>query len=280
MAELSGNKTRVKAVNAGTVRDALRLRYAPPAFALFEEVGNGTGSNCRRHADAVAIGLWPSRGLDIEGIEVKVSRSDWLSELANPEKADAIPRFCDKWWLAVGDEKIVQPGELPANWGLLVLRGDKMVCKAEAAKLDPVGMPKTFIAALLRRADETLQKKLGIARAEGVKIGESKGPEEHATQIASLQRAIDSHLKAIDDFEAKSGIKIDKWNAGNIGQAARDLLAAGQARPSWKPEPGEELDRVAEQVERIAASTAKSLRDEAARLRKIEKIVAGVEAAE
>lgn len=273
MAELSGNKTRTKAVSAGTVRDALRLRYAPPAFALFEEVGNGTGSNCSRHADAVAVGLWPSRGLDIEGIEVKVSRSDWLSELGQPEKADAIAKFCDKWWLAVGDEKIVQPGELPANWGLLVLRGDRMVCKVEAPKLEPQGATRTFVAALLRRADETIGKRLALAKQEGIKIGEERGPEHHAATLASLQRAIDSHLKAIEDFEEKSGIKLDQWSAGDVGQTVRDLLAAGRARPSWKGCPSEEIDSAAEAVERHAAIAAKSLRGEAERLRKIEKIV-------
>lgn len=281
MAELSGSKaSRPKPVKSGDVRDALRLRYAPPAFALFEEVGNGTGSNCRRHADAVAVGLWPSRGLDIEGIEIKVSRSDWLSELGQPEKADAIAKFCDKWWLAVGDEKIVQPGELPANWGLLVLRGDKLICKIEAPKLEPQGATKTFIAALLRRADETIGKRLALAKQEGIKIGEERGPEDHAATVASLQRAIDAHLMTIEEFEAKSGIKLDQWSAGDLGQAVRDLLTAGRSRPSWKGDPSEEIDRAAEAVERHAAIAAKSLREEAARLRKIEKIVSSTEAAE
>jgi len=30
--------------------------------------------------------LWPSGGLEIHGHEVKVSRSDWLRELKEPEK--------------------------------------------------------------------------------------------------------------------------------------------------------------------------------------------------
>lgn len=265
---------RKKPVNAGDVREALRLRYAAPAFALFEEVGNGTGANCRRHADAVAVGLWPSRGLDIEGIEIKVSRTDWLSELAKPQKADEIAKFCDRWWLAVGDAEIVKPGELPSNWGLLVLSGAKMVCKVEAPKLEPQGAARGFIAALLRRADESIQKRLVAARAEGIAIGEKKGPEEHVAKMASLQRAIDSHVKAIEEFEAKSGIKLDQWHAGDLGSAVKDLLACGHSRNSFRPDPADQLENAAASISRMAENAAKALREEAKRLRKVETIVA------
>lgn len=279
MAELKGNMKRAAPVKAETVRDALRLRYAPPSFALFEEVGNGTGANCSRHADAVAVGLWPSRGLDIEGIEIKVSRSDWLHELAQPEKADAVAKFCDKWWLAVGDESIVQAGELPTNWGLLVFRGGKMVCKVEAPKLEPAGAARPFLAALLRRAQENVARQVGAAKREGIEIGELRGPEEHVETVAKLQRALDSHKKAITDFEAKSGLKLDEWRAGDIGAAVKDLLAIG-SRSAWKRSPVEEIEDSAQRIERVAAQAAKELRDEAARLRKVDKLLGERQAAE
>ena len=59
----------------------LALRYAPPAYAFFEEVRAQTGYAAGGSADGLALSLWPSRGIELHGFEVKVSRSDWLREL-------------------------------------------------------------------------------------------------------------------------------------------------------------------------------------------------------
>jgi hypothetical protein len=53
------------------------------------------------------------------GHEVKASRSDWLTELANPGKADAWADQCHEWWL-ITVPGVVRDGELPAGWGLMV----------------------------------------------------------------------------------------------------------------------------------------------------------------
>ncbi len=105
------------------INAALKRRYDPKNFAFLWEVGNATGANCRRHADALAMSLWPSRGMVLIGHEIKASRSDWVKELDNPEKAEAVYQYCDRWYLVVGDASIVKPGELPATWGLMVPRG-------------------------------------------------------------------------------------------------------------------------------------------------------------
>jgi hypothetical protein len=66
------------------------------------------------------MSLWPSRGIELHGIEIKVSRNDWLKELGDPAKADEIARFCDRWWVAAGDESIHQWDSLekrnPVSW--------------------------------------------------------------------------------------------------------------------------------------------------------------------
>ena len=109
------------------IHAALRDRYKPPEYAFLEEVRNDAGFDASRSCDAIAMSLWPSRGLDLQGFEIKASRSDWLRELKDPAKAEAVCKFCDFWWLAVGDAGIVLDGELPVSWGLLVPRGDKLV---------------------------------------------------------------------------------------------------------------------------------------------------------
>lgn len=113
-------------MNTVEIESALRAKYAAPEYALIFEVRNGTGFARRtaRYADAIAMNLYPSRGLEIIGFEIKASRADWLRELKNPDKAEEIGKFCDRWYVVIGDKDIVKPGELPACWGLIVPRGN------------------------------------------------------------------------------------------------------------------------------------------------------------
>lgn len=77
-------------VTAGDVMVALAHRYPAPGYALLPQVANGTGYAASRHCDAIALSLWPSRGIRLHGFEIKVARSDWLRELKDPAKAEAI----------------------------------------------------------------------------------------------------------------------------------------------------------------------------------------------
>lgn len=82
-------------VTTADICAAMRKTYCQPEWALFFEVGNATGFNARRHADAVAMNMYPSRGLVLHGFEFKASKSDWKRELANPQKAEEIAQYCD-----------------------------------------------------------------------------------------------------------------------------------------------------------------------------------------
>lgn len=138
----------------GEVMDALRQRFGEPSWALFAGVANGTGSRARRWADAIAMSVWPSRGLEIHGFEVKTRRSDWLRELKNPKKADAVATYCDRWWIAAGNKDVVKVDELPPEWGLLIPHGKTMKIVKDAPKRDPKPLDRTFVASILRRAAE------------------------------------------------------------------------------------------------------------------------------
>lgn len=134
------------------VNAALRQRYTQPEWALMFEVAASTGW-AGRYADAVAMNMYPSRGLALHGFEVKVSRSDWQRELKKPEKAEAISRYCDYWWLVTVPD-IVKDGELPLGWGLMELRGGVLKIKVRAAERETVPVDRNFMAAMLRRGYE------------------------------------------------------------------------------------------------------------------------------
>ena len=135
-----------KPLNKASIWDQLRRFYPENQYALLSEVRNDAGFNASNAADYIAIGLWPSRGLDIIGIELKMFRSDWLRELKKPEKAEPIFKYCDYFFLLCGDENIARKEEIPENWGYLYSKGNKIKVGKAAPMLYPSHIEKGFLA--------------------------------------------------------------------------------------------------------------------------------------
>jgi len=184
----------------GQIRQLLREKFAPPAYALFEEVKNQTGyaKRTERYADALALSLWPSRGIGMTGFEIKVSRADWQRELADPEKAAEFMKYCVAWYV-VAPEGIVERLELPATWGLIEVpeHGRKrLATRVEAPKLTPQPWDMGFVAALLRRQHEQLTSYVQEATAAQLASARSKLGEEHAAALTKAS-AGEAHYKGL-----------------------------------------------------------------------------------
>lgn len=212
----------------------LRTRYAAPAWALVEQVGNATGYGTSRHADALAMGLWPSRGLELLGFEVKVSRSDWTRELKNPEKAEPIAAYCDRWYI-VAPAGIVPVSDIPPNWGLLEAKGSKLFETKPAERLTAKPLDRSFVAAILRRTME---------QAPDVKAREEIRSEIYATFQSEVNHsakeraqrsfdALEELRQRVSAFEAETGISLEYpigWprpNGKKIGETV-NLVLSGQ----------------------------------------------------
>lgn len=114
------------------------------------------GDPSARTADFIAIDTWRSANLATHGVEVKVSRSDWLHELKQPSKAAPFLAWCTYWWLAVPDARMVRPGELPEGWGLMAIRGSRGLVACPAAPKRGAGpIPPESLASLLRAVAKT-----------------------------------------------------------------------------------------------------------------------------
>jgi hypothetical protein len=225
---------RVKAEKPLTEAELMVLlaeRFAAPEFAFMPHVRNGTGYTRKttRTADALAMGLWPSRGRDLHGFEIKSDRADWVREKENPEKAEEIARFCDRWWVVIGREDIVQPGELPTTWGLLAPRAGKLIVKAEAPKLDALPLDRAQLAAILRRAAECVVPKPQIeAELERARQqGEARGRRDAEAEASGERHAHERLRDAVAAFEAASGVEIPTWRAGRVGEAVQFVLNGG-----------------------------------------------------
>lgn len=221
------------------VRKAIKARYSAPEWATFFEVANGTGSTGTNYADALAMNLFPSRGLRLHGFEIKVSRSDWLGELKKPHKSDAIQRYCDHWWI-VTPADIVKDGELPPTWGHLVLKGNGLNCVVKAPQLDRQPWEPAFLAALLRRAHEAMAGGIrdGVTAAMASEREAIAGEvERRVTRELEMRAGVrDRAIKALDEIKEKCGLpktEADEWrdyfNAPAFARAVGFVHRAGIA---------------------------------------------------
>lgn len=215
-------------MNEGQLYNLLELRFPKEEYALLPGVRNGTGweRKTTREADAVALSLWPSRGIELHGFEIKVSRGDWLREKKNPAKADEIAQFCDRWWLVVSEPEIAPPEEVPPAWGILVPRGKTLFAVRAASPLKPKPMDKLFVAAVLRRATKHVIPQVQIDAAVQAKIKEEAESLTRSKDwtIHDLERKLKTNDETVKKFETASGLSISSWNAGEVGEAVRAIL--------------------------------------------------------
>ncbi|MDD5013815.1 MAG: hypothetical protein PHW73_01770 [Atribacterota bacterium] len=141
--------------------DKLRAKYPYPENAFISEFRGGTGWERESRADAIAMNLWPSKGLELIGFEIKTSRQDWLRELKNVKKCEPIKNFCDRWYVVYDEQGIIVDwkDEIPEDWGLMYLAyNDKFVIKKEAPKLNPKPIDRLFLASIMRIASNPFEE--------------------------------------------------------------------------------------------------------------------------
>lgn len=227
-------------MNTHELMNLLRERYPKDAYAFFTEVPDGTGSNCRRHCDALVMSLWPSRGLTLTGFELKVSRADWLKELKQPAKAESIARYCDYWFIVTGDDKIIQTGELPPTWGLMTPKAGKLKVKTEAPKLEAEPLSRKFIAGLFRAAQSQITKE-----AELAVIKQAEFQRGHKAGRESLQNEVDRLRQMIREFEQKSGVELQHYNIGSLVEAMLIVKNGELTNAKWQ------IEQIRQKAERV-----------------------------
>lgn len=215
-----------KAWTAADIRDALRKRWPVGEHIHLTEVPL-TAMGDGRKIDVAVIGLWPSRGHEIDAIEIKVSIADARRELANPSKADGWWRHSDRFWLACPDDVAKRiRGDMPTTWGLLAVseRGTRVASPApRREQREPLSWSQ--IIGLLRGAGAASSRAIEVATADGYQRGLERGrAQAMATQPAETPTAELDRLRAqVAAFESASGISISdryggEFHARQIGQ--------------------------------------------------------------
>jgi hypothetical protein len=199
-------------MRADELIESLRVLYPSlHGWMLLPQVRDGTGWKGKRTADAIAMNAWPSRGLEVHGFELKTYRGDWLRELKQPEKAESVFAFCDRWWIVTPEpvseaSAIVSPSELPPTWGLITVNADgRPTANTPAPKLMPAPLDRTFIASILRSLQkcETPEARVEAAfkqgRDEGFKAGQQSALHRLSPGEAEVVRWKRESLESLED---------------------------------------------------------------------------------
>ena len=212
-------------MNTEEIIQALRVKYARPEYVLMPQVRARTGFDARA-ADAIAMGLYSSRGLELIGFEIKVNRSDWLRELKDHAKADGFVEICDKWFIVAGEKGLVEKSELPIGWGLMEPWGHGLSIKAPSKlEKDPKAnrwlLDRKFVAAMVRKFDDAQRNEtadrlhLENVRKEEREVGIMAGRKESQHEINRLK----DELAGLKMFRDLVGVEIGEYKAHDYAQA-------------------------------------------------------------
>ncbi|GHH57606.1 hypothetical protein [Lentzea cavernae] len=207
------------------------------------------------YADFVAVSLWSSRGLAVDVHEIKVSRADWLTELAKPSKAEAWWPYSTRFWLVVPDASIVKASELPEGWGLMVPPKNAnhrvMQKLVKPAVRTPV-LPLELLARMLMRGRDEEKRRLETATHEAFVKGAEQARTLTEPARAPMTPAERERLRTLDTLELIVGSPIGNWNsrynARQIGDAIRWLETVNKLPTNY------ELANLTKVAEKITAT--------------------------
>lgn len=190
-------------MKAHEVLDALALASAfrsagkGAPHVMLREVSNGTGWRNHRYADALLLSVWPSRGIWMAGVEVKVDRGDWLRELNDPRKSSEHQKHCKYWWLATTKD-VVQPEEVPETWGWVEVSGKRKTrVRKKAPQLEPEPLDLPFVAAILRKREETEEARCQWAVSEALEKERATPKDETNVELQGLKQQLELHKQVV-----------------------------------------------------------------------------------
>jgi len=163
-------------MTAADVREVL-ARHWPAGTYLSIPEAPPNAMRQGRTLDLLVTSLWSSRGFEREGVEIKVSVSDWRRELADVAKAHWWWERVHRFWVAV-PAKIAASvaADLPTGWGLLSCSGAGAKVLVKAVKHEAKPLAETTYLGLLRAASGVGLNALQRARDAGFAEGERRGP--------------------------------------------------------------------------------------------------------
>lgn len=134
-----------------TIFEALRERYSNKRQWVFiEECPVGTGYQCKNFLDAFAISCFESEKNRRICFEVKVSRSDFLSEMKKPNKRRMGLIMSNEFYF-VTPKAMLKIEEIPIECGLMEFDGERLEISLRAPHRESIRPSWNMVTSLLRK---------------------------------------------------------------------------------------------------------------------------------
>ncbi|MCT6735448.1 hypothetical protein [Rhodococcus qingshengii] len=202
----------------------------PKGWLLAPEILSPPGG---RRADLIAAPLTYSGDDGIVGHELKVSRADVLTELANPTKHDEWAQYCHRWWLVVADPALVDGLDIPAHWGVMAppsgRRTRSMTVLKTAPPLDPLN-PSDAWKKLARwqsfRADAAVRDAAATTGSQAREIERLKRVVEELKDAGADIALSPQRQRAVELLEkiAERSSSEQIWGVGNLDSIVDAVL--------------------------------------------------------
>lgn len=168
--------------------ELLKQRFSDSRhYSYATEVGNSTGSSQTRRIDFCVIDHYTKDDFAIEGIEVKISKADLMTELRNPKKHNIFFENINYYSLAcpgyILDKKVKEL--IPAHWGVYVVKDGKLRLHRKPTPLHDKRIDKidrSFVSAFIRRISQPQADDLNRKLKEEYERGWLLG-QEHERNI-------------------------------------------------------------------------------------------------
>lgn len=245
-----------------TIREALQAKYSLPHWVLLFEVRDSTGFDSSRSADAIAIGLYRSRGREIHGFEIKEQRADWLKELKNPAKAEAVGRFCDYFWLVTPESGVARLEELPNTWGWLALKKERFAVAKKPEKIHCAPCDREMLCSLVYATKERFIQEANRSIDKIVTERLTQELKSRRETSDYYKHEVEKLNKRVRSFEQASGLSIETgWNDSQtkIGEAVKRVLAMQRGELGNFAKAKQELAFTIDRCKALVASAEKEL---------------------
>lgn len=231
---MSARRKVADAERTATMLDLVHAMYPTGddrlmSHVVIEEVAPGSGYRyAQRFADVLALSVWPSRGLTLDGFEIKASRTDLRRELCDLSKHQAVARYCDSWTLVAWDESVLCEN-LPSDWGIMVTvegeHGRELKAVRRAPKRTPELWPREFVCSLVRNAFQQAPGAALLARvaSKATEDAARAGRDEARRQVRDTVRPLAKLLFGPNDWRWPS----EANDAAKVIALAVERLTAG-----------------------------------------------------
>lgn len=214
------------------IRLSVRRRYDYPEWILMFEYGapGSEGSVC----DCLAVNTFPSRNYKVIGFEFKASRSDWLREVRDGQKADYFVRLADEFYV-VAPKGVVEDSEIPDGWGYLELKpNSEQLYKLQDSDLTEhqQGEPGRrfwirFLEQTMGRESNYSEQDLREARSRGYDDAKADGIDDRELDrnLDRLRTKADSYERLQEEFDFLPWRDFDEKDAETLGLAVSLIRA-------------------------------------------------------